>query len=74
MPELLFNKVTGLKVCNFIKKRLQHRCFLVNIAKFLRTPIFKNICEKAASVLLIIKLVISIRDLFLIKNITWDSF
>ena len=25
--------------CNFIKKRLQHRCFPVNIAKFLRTVI-----------------------------------
>ena len=21
-------------------------CFLVNIAKFLRTPVFKNICER----------------------------
>ena len=30
---------------NFIKKRLQQRCFLVNIAKFLRTPILENICE-----------------------------
>ena len=26
----------------FIKKRLQHKCFSVNIAKFLRTPILKN--------------------------------
>ena len=26
----------------FIKKRLQHRCFPVNIVKFLRTPILKN--------------------------------
>ena len=26
--------------------RLQQRCFPVNIAKFLRTPIFKNICER----------------------------
>ena len=32
-----FNKVTCLKACNFIKKRLQHRCFLVNITTFLRT-------------------------------------
>ena len=28
-----------------IQKRFQHRCFPVNIAKFLRTPILKNICE-----------------------------
>ena len=28
------------KTCNFIKKRLQHRCFPVNFAKFLRTLFF----------------------------------
>ena len=33
---LLFNK-------NFIKKGLQHRCFVDKIAKFLRTAILKNI-------------------------------
>ena len=36
--ELPFNIVARLEVYNCIKKRLQHRCFLVNIAKFLRTP------------------------------------
>ena len=36
----LFNKVTELKVCNFIKKRLQRRCFSVNIAEFLRTAFY----------------------------------
>ena len=35
--ESLSDKDAGLKVCNFIKKRLQHRCFPVNIAKCLRT-------------------------------------
>ena len=34
------------KAYNFIKKRLQRRCFLGNIAKFLRTHISKNICER----------------------------
>ena len=42
----LLNKVAGRKVCNFIEKTLQHRCFPVNIAKFLRAPIFKNICVR----------------------------
>ena len=28
------------------KKRLQHRCIPVNIAKFLRTAIWKSICEQ----------------------------
>ena len=27
-------------------KRLQHRCFSVNSAKFLRTPFLKSICEQ----------------------------
>ena len=47
-PELesLFNKVAGLEVWDFIKKRLQLSCFPLNIAKFLRTPILKNICER----------------------------
>ena len=35
-----FNKVTGFQASNFIKKRLQHRCFPVKFAKFLRTPFF----------------------------------
>ena len=42
MLESLFNKVAGLKVCNVIKKSLQHRCFPVNITKFLRTPILRK--------------------------------
>ena len=36
----------GLKAYNFIKKRLRHRCFPANIAKFLSTPILKNICKR----------------------------
>ena len=35
MLESLFDNVTGLKA--FIKKGLRDRCFLVNIAKLLRT-------------------------------------
>ena len=44
--ESLFNKVAGLQPCNFIKNRLQHRCFFVNIANFFKTPILKNVCER----------------------------
>ena len=43
--ESVFNKVAGLKAYNFIKNRLQHRCFPVNIAKILRTNNLKSICE-----------------------------
>ena len=38
--EFLFKKVAALKARNFIKKKLQHRCFAVNITKFLRTSFF----------------------------------
>ena len=37
--ESLYNKVAGLKACSVIKKRLQHRCFPVNIAKRLLLPL-----------------------------------
>ena len=40
---LFFNKNAGLQSCNFLKKRLQHRCFPMNIAKFVRIPVMKNI-------------------------------
>ena len=39
--ESLFNK--GLKAYNFIKKRLQHKCFPAKFAKPLKTLIFENI-------------------------------
>ena len=42
MLQSLFNKVAGLKDCNFVKKT-PTQCFPVNITKFLRTPILKNI-------------------------------
>ena len=36
MLESLFNEAAGLKACDSIQKRLQHRCFPVKLAKFLR--------------------------------------
>ena len=36
MLESLFNKFASPKVCDFIKTKLQQKCFPVNIAKFLR--------------------------------------
>ena len=40
--EFLFNKVAGLQVCNFIKKRLQHWCFSMKFAKSLRASFLQN--------------------------------
>ena len=42
---LFLSKNVGLQSWNFIKKRLQHRFFLRNIAKFFRTTVLENICE-----------------------------
>ena len=42
----LFNRGADLQACNFIKKRLQYRCFPVEFWKILRTPTLKNICKR----------------------------
>ena len=39
-------KVAGLKAYNSIIKKLQHKCFFVNIAKFLRAPVIKKIRQR----------------------------
>ena len=39
---LFFNKVVGLRPATLFKKRLQHRCFPVNLVKFLRTSFLQN--------------------------------
>ena len=47
MLQSIFNKVAGLKACNFIRKRFQHGCFPVNIAKVLRKDSFLNTSSAA---------------------------
>ena len=47
VPLLFFNKVAGLTATGrtastLFKKRLWHRCFLANFAKFVRTPFLQN--------------------------------
>ena len=39
---LFFHKVTGHRPATLLKKRLQHRCFPVNFAKFLRITFSEN--------------------------------
>ena len=43
---LCCNKVAGLRLANLLKKRLWHRCFPVNFAKFLRTAFSQNTSER----------------------------
>ena len=52
-----FNEVSGLQ--ETAKKRVQHRCFPVNIAPFLITPILKSICER---LLLYLCLIFSLKN------------
>ena len=49
---LFFHKVAGR-----LEKRLQHRCFSVNFARFFRAPLLYNICERLLLVLVRISLV-----------------
>ena len=46
---LIFNKVAGLQACNFIEKILEHRCFLVDIAKVFKKTYFVEHLQTAAS-------------------------
>ena len=39
---LFFNKIADLRSATLLKKKLWHRCFPVNFAKFLRTPFLQN--------------------------------
>ena len=38
----LFNKVAALRPATLLKKRLWHRCFPVNVAKFLKSPFLED--------------------------------
>ena len=42
----LFKSIFDQRPAPLLKKRLQHSCFPVNIAKCLRTTALKNICER----------------------------
>ena len=39
---LFFNEFAGLRPATLLKKKLSHRCFPVNFAKYLRTPFLLN--------------------------------
>ena len=43
---LFFNKVAEQRLETLLKERLWYSCFPMNLTKFLRTIILKNICER----------------------------
>ena len=65
-----FNRLAGFKTCKFLKKRLQHRCFPVNIGKFLRTLILMKICEQPLLQFLLLTVNISSQELVSALNST----
>ena len=46
---LFFNKVAGLRSAPLLKKRLKHKCFPLNSAKFLRAPLLQNVSRQLIS-------------------------
>ena len=46
---LLFNKAAGLRPATLLKKRLWHRCFPVNFAKFFKNTFFTEHLRMTAS-------------------------
>ena len=52
---LSFNKVAGLRSAASLKKRLWHRCFSVNFAKSLRTPMYRTHLDDCFSGRLLLK-------------------
>ena len=72
MLESLFNNVAGFQAWNFVKKRLQHRYFPVNVTKFLRTAILKNTCEWLLLFMLnVVVILIWLPFLLIIAMICW---
>ena len=49
MLESLFNKIAGVQACSFIKKRLQHSYFPVNIVTLLKNTNFQERLQTAAA-------------------------
>ena len=42
----LFNEVAGFRLATSLKRDSSHWCIPEKLAKFLRTPILKNMCER----------------------------
>ena len=72
MLESLFNKFAGLQASNFATKRLQHRCFPVNIAKFLKTIFLHN--TSGRPVLIVVLICVALLPLVLSKKNYYYSF
>ena len=48
---LFFNKIAGLRPATLFKKRLWHKCFPVNFARFLRSTFFTEHLQTTAFII-----------------------
>ena len=72
MLESFLNNVADLQACNFINKRLQHRCFPINNVKFLKATFYIRTPLEIVSVFWTIKILNFNRSL---ENLpTMDDF
>ena len=65
---LFFNKVAGLRPSILLKKRLWHKCFPVNFAKFLRTLFLQNTSGRLL-LIVVMKMIPKISILFLLIHL-----
>ena len=64
---VFFNKVAGLGPATLLKKRFWHRCFPVNVAKFLsKNNFFKNTSWQLLLYLLHVRVMLTIVKVFII--------
>ena len=72
----LLNRVAGPEACNFIKKNIQHRCFLMNFVKLLKHFLHKvppgilkltAFCQSSdnRNILVHVLIIFNITDIFL---------
>ena len=65
------------QACNFIKKRLHHSCFPVNIVNFLKTPFSQNTSGRLLLFFLAVTAIAPARDfhskLITLINCTWNT-
>ena len=66
---LFFKKLAGLRAATSLKKKLRHKCFPVNLAKFLRTPYLQNTSARLLLILFAAFFLYFTSKIFVSKNI-----
>ena len=69
-----FAKFAGPMPATLLKRRLWHRCFPVNFAKFLRTPVLQNTFGRLLLLLLLVRKVMKVSWVILVSENLFLSF